>query len=360
MDMNQDNAADQAEINDQVADQTPAAESQEVADDLQAVGGEQESQESPKGKMEALLDSLTDGADKKPEQEANQDGSQAQGSGESEEAKAKQAEAAAAANPEDEATGDKEETELLAGIKSERGRERIKKVFEERRALQQDLESFRNVVQSTGMSAEDFAQSLEYGRLVNAGDESSLRVALQMIENQRSAICQRLGIEAPGVDMLEGFDDLKSAVGNYEITRDRAVEIAKFRKQEAQARASMQAQQQMEQDRAGFAAKVQSAGQAMEAYLNTRANEIDHPARWKAIREHFSDPAKLQAFVSTYTPDQWVPTLRMMYDNISVPRQAPAVQPQPIRSRPASLGTPAASATQPIDRIAQRLESMGL
>jgi hypothetical protein len=49
----------------------------------------------------------------------------------------------------------------------------------------------------------------------------------------------------------------------------------------------------------------------------------------------------------------------MMYDNIQVPRAA-APGPQPIRSRPATLGTPATNAATPIDRIAQRMESMGI
>ena len=252
-----------------------------------------------------------------------------------------------------------EEAELLEGVKSERGKERIKQVFAEKKQLEQDIGEFRELVKSTGMSPQEFAQTLEFGRLMSSGDEKNLRVALEMIEGQRAALYQKLGVEAPGVDLLTGHDDLKAAVDNMEITRDKAVELAKYRKQQAEVTQRQQAEQQSTQDRQQYEQTVQQAAGSMEQYLETRKNEIDHPARMKVITEHFKNPANLQQFVSTYRPEQWAATVKMMYDNIQVPRtQAPG--PQPIRSRPTTLGTPAANAATPIDRIAQRMESMGL
>ena len=52
----------------------------------------------------------------------------------------------------------------------------------------------------------------------------------------------------------------------------------------------------------------------------------------------------------------------MMYDNIRV-AQAPAPRrdtPQPLRSRPASLGIPQPNAQAPIERLAQRIDAMGI
>lgn len=257
-------------------------------------------------------------------------------------------------------TADQEEAELLAGVKSERGKERIKQVFAERKQLEQDVTEFRELVKSTGMSAQDFAQTLEFGRLVNSGDEKNLRVALEMIEGQRAMLYQKLGVEAPGVDLLAGHDDLRDAVDNMEITRDKAVELAKYRKQQADVQQRQQAQVQQQQDRQAYEQTVTNAATAMEAYLQTRANEVDHQARMRVISEHFKNPENLQAFVTTYQPNQWAATIKMMYDSIKVPNAPAPAAPQPIRSRPASLGTPAPSAGAPIDRIAQRMESMGL
>ena len=208
------------------------------------------------------------------------------------------------------------------------------------------------------MSAQEFAQTLEFGRLVSSGDEKNLRVALEMVESQRAMLYQKLGVEAPGVDLLQGHDDLKQAVDNMEITRERAVELAKYRKQQQEVQQRQQVQQQSVQQQQEFQQQVQQAAQSMEAYLQTRAQEIDHPARMKVITEHFKNPANLQAFVTTYQPHQWGATIKMMYENIQVPRAA--ASPQPIRSRPATLGNPAPNAASPIDRIAQRMESMGL
>jgi hypothetical protein len=256
-------------------------------------------------------------------------------------------------------TPEAEEAELLDGVKSERGKERIKQVFAERKQLEQDIGEFRELVKSTGMTPQEFAQTLEFGRLMNSGDEKNLRVALEMIEGQRSMLYSKLGVEAPGVDLLKGHDDLMDAVDNMEITRERAVELAKYRKVDADTKSRSQAQQTQAQQTQVYEQTVKDAAGAMEAYLDTRKNEIDHPARMKVISDHFRNPANLQKFVGTYRPEQWAATVHMMYDNIQVPKAA-ASTPQPIRSRPAMLGTPAPVGTDPIDRVAQRMASMGL
>lgn len=297
----------------------------------------------PASKMAAMLDDLTDDPNTPKPAEAKPD----------------QDKPADQAKPAEPKTPEQEEAELLDGVKSGRGKERIRKVFEEKKALEKDLTDFRQLVQSTGMTPQDFAQTLEFGRLANSGDEKDLRLALEMIEGQRAMLYQKLGVEAPGVDLLAGQDDLKAAVDNMEITRERAVELAKYRKQQAEAQQRQQVQQQTAQQQQAFQQQVQQAAGAMEAYLATRANEVDHQARMKIITEHFKNPNNLQAFVTTYRPEQWAATVKMMYDNIQVPR-APQPSAQPIRSRPATLGTPAANAASPIDRVAQRLESMGL
>lgn len=257
-------------------------------------------------------------------------------------------------------TPEQEEAELLEGVKSDRGKERIRQVFSERKQLEADITEFRNLITETKMSPEEFAQTLEFGRLMNSGKEEDLRVALEMVEQQRTVLAQRLGVKAPGVDLLAGHDDLKQAVENMEITEDRALELARYRKQEAQKQQDQQVQLQAAQSQEEFNKTIQSAATQMEAYLNTRANEADSPIKLKAISEHFKNPANLQAFVTTYKPDQWVNTLKLMYDNIIVPSAPAAHQPQPIRSRPSTLGTPSASGQTPIDRVASRLDSMGI
>lgn len=346
-----ESAIDAVGVSDTPADTSAADTSTESqtdnTTDTSASAGTDDETAKPGSRMAAMLDELTDDPNKaKPETKP------AEAETKPAEGVTKPAEGETPPNPE------QEESELLEGVKSERGKERIKQVFAERKALEQDITEFRELVKSTGMSPQEFAQTLEFGRLVNSGDEKNLRVALEMIEGQRSMLYQKLGVEAPGIDLLAGHDDLKAAVDNMEITRERAVELAKYRKQQQEVAQRQQVQQQSQESQQQFQQQVHQAAGAMEAYLETRKNEIDHPARMKVIGEHFKNPANLQKFVETYRPEQWAATIQMMYDNIQVPKTSAA--PQPIRSRPAMLGTPAPVGTDPIDRVAQRMASMGL
>lgn len=297
-------------------------------------------------KMRSMLDELS--ADAKPAAKPEDEPAAEE---EPEQAKGQQ---------DEQKTPEQEEAELLEGVKSPRGQERIRQVLAERKQLEQDMTEFKQLVQGTGMTPQDFAQTLEFGRLVNSGDEKDVRVALEMIESQRAMLYQRLGVEAPGIDLLQGHDDLKAAVDNMEITRERAVELAKFRKGETAKVQQVQAQQEQSQRQQQFQQTVQQAAGTMETYLNTRANEVDHPARMKAITSHFQNPANLQAFIQTYEPHQWVATIKMMYDGIVVPKAPTTHQHQPMRSRPAQLGTPAAQGATAADRLAHHIDNMGI
>lgn len=329
------------------ADQSADTPAEALAGDDQPQNDEGAAPEAGKSKLAAMLDELTEDPNN-PKPEAKAEGKPAD--------HVPDAKKMVEDKPK---APEQEEAELLEGVKSDRGRERIKQVFAEKKQLEQEIGSFREMVRSTGMSPQQFAQTLEFGRLMNSGDEKNLRVALEMVESQRAMLYQKLGVEAPGVDLLQGHDDLKQAVDNMEITRERAVELAKYRKQQQEAQRHQQAQQQTVQQQHEYQQQVQQATQSMEAYLQTRANEVDHPARIKVITEHFKNPENLKRFVSTYQPHQWADTVRLMYDGIHIPRQASAQQ-QPIRSRPSTLGAPAANGASAIDRIAQRMESMGL
>lgn len=312
---------------------------------------------TPMEKVSALLDSLTDDPNAQKPAAAKLQSEEDQKPPVAPDKKGQSAtDSVAKPKPEQEEA----EAELLDGVKSERGRERIKQVFAERKALEQDVNEFKSLVQSSGMSAEEFAQTLEFGRLVSSGDEANLRTAIEMVEAQRTMLYGKLGIEAPGVDLLSGHADLKDAVDNMEMTREKAVELAKLRKSEAERTSRATAERKVLVERQDFEKTVTQATGALEAYLGTRAAEVDHPARMKALGAHFSKPENLQAFVQTYRPDQWQATIKIMYDNIQVARPAPNVRDQPLRTRPAALGTPAATSGAPIDRVASRLDAMGI
>ena len=256
--------------------------------------------------------------------------------------------------------GNQEEGELLEGLNSERGRERIRQVFAERKQYESDLNEIRTMVSATGMSAQDFAQTLEYGRLAMSNNPADWRVALQMADAQRDTLCKRLGVDAPGVDALSDFPDLAQAVTGGEIQRERAVEMAMLRRErhvmQQRQRAEFAAQQEQQQ----FTSSVEEGKASMAQYLHSRSHEMDHSARMKVVESYFADPSKLQEFASTYQPHQWASAVRMLYDSIHIAATQPR-SPSPISSRPSTLGRPAVnSAQEPEKRIEQIMDKMGL
>ncbi|WP_116791449.1 hypothetical protein [Achromobacter dolens] len=267
---------------------------------------------------------------------------------------------AATAKPAAPPSPDQEDAELLAGIKSERGRARVQQIIEARKEAEGEVAAVRELVHAAGMTAETFSQHIEFSRLANSNDPRDLQQAAQMLEQTRADLYRRLGQDAPGVDALSDFPDLAQQVQNMAIPRETALEVARMRREQQTIQAQRQQVQQVEMETAQFHQAVAKAQQSLESYVQTRAHEIDHPARMKALETYFSDPRKLQEFATTYQPQQWPAAIRMLYDNVQVaqPRRA---GPAPISSRAASLGRPVTAASQqPEERIMSLIDNMGL
>lgn len=322
----------------------------------------------------AFLDSLTEGAPVQNDEAAGagrarddlgrfKAGSQEQG-GPAVPAQASPGQPAqipAAAAPQPAKTPEQEDGELLAGIKSERGRARVAQIIEERKAAQGEVAAVRDLVHAAGMTAETFGQHIEFSRLANSNDPRDVQQAVQMLEQQRSELYRRLGQDAPGVDALSDFPDLAQQVQNLAMPRETALEVAKMRREQQAIQAQRQQVQQAEMETAQFQRAVAQAQQSLESYVQTRAHEIDHPARMKALETYFADPRKLQEFATTYQPAQWPAAIRMLYDNVQVAPQARRPGPAPISGRTGALGRPAPAADQPSDqRIMSHIDSLGL
>lgn len=259
-----------------------------------------------------------------------------------------------------------EDAELLAGIKSERGRERVQKIIAERNetkeradTVTQSLQEVQQIVQSAGMDAQQFAEQVEFARLYNSGDPQNLRVAAQMIEGIRSDIYKKLGQDAPGVDVLADFPDLAQKVNNFELDRASALEVAQYRRQAQEQQQRQHATQEADQVNQRSTQEFQGAMQQVEGYLSTRAQEVDHQPRMEVLGKYFKDPANIQEFISTYQPNQMAKAIKWMYDNVPVaPRQA---TPNPLRARTSPLGQPSTNANaDPIERGMALLDQMGI
>jgi len=323
------------------ADESPVDAGQDGAD----IAPQDDGQQDQPGALDALLDDLT-GGDASTDAPASKDADAPEPSQTDEPAQL---------------SDDQEEAELLAGVNSERGRERMRQILAERREAQTDLSEIREVVTSAGVTPQDMAEYLEFARLLNSGDPQNLRQAAQIIEGHRAQIYKQLGIDAPGVDGLAEFPDLAQAVEGLQIGREHALEIARARRIQQTHAQQQQAQAQQQQEHQQFTMSVEQGKAQMAQFLTSRQQEIDHPVRMRAVSEYFSNPAKLQEFASTYQPHQWAHALRMMYEGIQVAPLARRAGPAPLSSRPAPLGRPAAAEGQsPEARTMSILDGMGL
>ena len=112
---------------------------------------------------------------------------------------------------------------------------------------------------------------------------------------------------------------------------------------------------------------VTEAKLQMLKFLNTRSDEIDHTDKAICFSKYMSDPFYMQVFVQSNQPEQWQTMIESIYEAIGRPEPSfggikpmATHSPQPIRARTSTLGTPLASAGNPMDRIAQHLGNMGI
>lgn len=268
-----------------------------------------------------------------------------------------------------EKTEDDIDDELLAEVKSERGKSRIRELLSGHRALKSEYEEakkttdeFAHILAETKLPPEGIAQTFEFCRLVGAGDEASLKTALDMLDSQRSAIYQKLGIPQPGTDPLSGFDDLRKAVDLMELSEDKAVELAKLRRMQAVQQQSVQRNQELQRQQQEWSNRVQAfSQQANSLFMQLQASDPAYKAKEQKIAAYLSDPAKAQYLISKFQPEQWVDQLKFMYDAIPAPvvsRTPTAVA--PLRSRPSQLGTPSVTAKGGADIVSQLIDQMGI
>lgn len=258
-------------------------------------------------------------------------------------------------------TPEQEDADLLAGIKSERGRARVQQIIEARKEAEGSIAAVREMVQAAGMTTETFGQHIEFSRLANSSDPQDLQRAAQMLEQTRADLYRRLGQDAPGVDVLSDFPDLAQQVQNLLMPRETALEVARLRRENQAVQTQRQQHQQAEQETRDFQQAVAQAQQSLESYVQTRAHEIDHPARMKALEAYFGDPNKLKEFATTYQPKQWPAAIRMLYDNVQVAQQQRRPPAAPISSRAGALGRPATATGQSApERLMSTIDNLGI
>lgn len=232
----------------------------------------------------------------------------------------------------------------------------------ERRATEAEtaLTGVRELVAQSGLQPDEFQGMLQMGRLFKSADPKELQAALEQLDGLRADLATRLGVDAPGIDVLAQHPDLKAKVDGMTLSREDALEIVRLRGKGAQADQTQASQQEMAQ----FQTTVQNAAKEMDATLAARSTTPGHQAKVDHIKSYFSDKARLTEFVTTYQPNQWKAAVLMMYDSYTPPVSAPVIPtaPQPLRPGHVASGVrvPNGKPISSTDAVANAWDAIGL
>jgi hypothetical protein len=215
--------------------------------------------------------------------------------------------------------------------------ERVKAAETERDQVRAEVQNVRDLVNRSGLAPEEFVNTLEIGRL-SKGTAAEKQQALKMIDEIRADLADELGIALPGIDPLEGHDDLKAMVENMEISPKAAAELALLRKSKQRTETVQAEQHTRTQAVVQYEQQANNAAAAITQAIEANAGKPGYEAKVKYLESFFGDPAKVQQFLATYQPNQWQPAIQLMYDSYNVPVAPPT--PQPLRPSLVSNGSP--------------------
>lgn len=247
----------------------------------------------------------------------------------------------AAAEPTKDEAVEKEIGELkLKDRSAERFRELSSKVktLEEVAAEVETLRAantqWAEAIKDTRAQPEEIGKAFAILYHANTGTPEGAKQALAMMDEFRTNLAQRFGIDLAGVDHLQGFDDLQAKVGNGDMELAAARELAALRRQQDEAARARQANaQQSEQEQA-----MHVAGAQVDALCEQlKAADPQYAQKYAVLKPLVSTIAR------TVPPAQWAATFKAYYDNLTLPalpndpRTGAPAGPAPIR-RSASAG----------------------
>jgi hypothetical protein len=216
----------------------------------------------------------------------------------------------------------------------------ITTLTEQMKPLAEARDAITSILTETHTTPDQLSAYLEFNRMLQSNDRKDLESALQMIEAQRGALYKVLGKEPAdgGVDLLADFADLADDVKEARITRERALELASARRERAANEARSKQQQTRQQSVDQQKKASESALTDITAWTGELAkSDIDYKAKEEKLLEQVDEVIK------TYPPNQWLPTLKLLYSGIVVQKAAPLPRKgeQPIRPSGAKPGAKA-------------------
>lgn len=228
--------------------------------------------------------------------------------------------------------------EVIGALKEREGT--IATLTDTNKTLTQARDAILGVMQETSTTQDELAYYLEFNALVKSGDPKKVEQALHAVEQQRLALYKALGKEPAdgGIDLLADFPDLQKQVEDSEITRNAALEIANARRERAERQAAAQRDQKQKTSATQTAEQHKQASEtalaAIEKWtVGLSKSDLDYKAKEDKLL------AKVGEVLKSYPPEQWLSTLKLLYDGIAIHKAQPAAGgPRPLRPSGAKPG----------------------
>lgn len=341
---------------DQNAVNTPPADNQTTEQSTQET-------QSNQGEEKSLSDAISekiDAIEANPHQTTEEGELEQEQTGEAQdEVKQKEEEKSEEAPAEEKPkTPEEEEADLINTAKTDRGKERLQRVFAERReglAAKQNLEQVVTSFRGAGFDGDSLNTVLQIGRLVSSGDKDQIRLGIQAIDKIRANLCSELGEDVAAKDPLDEYPDIKQSVEQMGMDRKQAYELIRARvAQQEQARA-MQAQQQALLEQQRTQAAIKQAQQQVQQFFFSHSQEVDFGRKVKAIQAHLT-PQRIAEFTRTVPPEQWAAQIEIMWNNLSI-RSQNNDRARPISQRSVNRGAASFDANKPLSNSIEEFMS---
>jgi hypothetical protein len=208
----------------------------------------------------------------------------------------------------------KERIQTLAG--------KVKELMPALKEVTQDRDMLVDMVQRTGATPGQYQQSLQYLSLVNSTSRADREKALEMMQAEVSVLSRSLGKPVPGVNFLEGHQDLVQAVGRGQISPEYANEVAAARERsKLEIEGSQQRQQMSRQEQENWAREEELG----KAQLNALELGLMRDPQYAAKRPHIIAKLKADKDFQKLRPTERAAAFRKAYDALPAP-----VAPRPL------------------------------
>lgn len=204
----------------------------------------------------------------------------------------------------------KERIQTLAG--------KVKELMPALEERNRDIEAIMNPILETGATPVQYKQSLDYLRLVNSQSRADKEKALEIMQGEIRALASMLGKPVPGVNFLEGHDDLIQEVGTGRLTHERAMEIAAARAAQGYQKKTEE-RVNLERQSGEAQARAVQDGRAALNQLEQSLKADPHYAAKKAILI-----GQLKPTFARIHPSQWAAAFHEAYVALPAPAPRPA------------------------------------